>query len=67
LKSVIEEFTTSGKVVDRALVSGLNGAIGIGVVPGPVVKPLPDSGSTWLLLLHGLTATFALKHLYRRA
>src|SRR6266496_552858 len=51
-KNTISEYTTSGKVVNRALISP-SGAIA--VVPGSE-KPVPDVGSTCLLLLLGLTA-----------
>jgi hypothetical protein len=58
----ISEYTTSGVLVNSALVSGLHGAEGIAVAPASV----PDASSTWTLLLLGLTATFGLKVMLRQ-
>src|SRR5712692_9297705 len=52
----IGEYTISGATVNAALVSGLDAPIGIAVVTASV----PDTSSTWPLLLLGLTATFGL-------
>jgi hypothetical protein len=58
----ISEYTTSGVLVNPMLVKGLHGPVGIAVVSASV----PDTSSTWTLLLLGLTATFGLKPLLRR-
>jgi hypothetical protein len=55
----IGEYTTSGATVNPALVSGLNGPIGIAIVSASVL----DASSTWTLMLIALTATFGLKRL----
>ena len=57
----IGEYTTSGAIVNAALVSGLNRPTYIAVVSASV----PDASSTWTLLLLSLAATFGLNLLLR--
>jgi hypothetical protein len=53
----IGEYTTSGATVNASLISGLHGPQSIAVVSASV----PDTSSTWTLLLLALTATFGVR------
>jgi hypothetical protein len=59
----IGEYTTTGATVNASLITGLSAPRSIVIAPASV----PDSSSTWTLLLLSLTAVFGVKSLLRKA